>query len=131
MIGLDTNVLLRYLLEDDTHQTERVHQSMAQARQRHERMFVSGVVLCEVVWALSTIGGHSKLQILAGLEQIVTTDVFEIEEKDSTVSAIEQFRSGKGDFADYLIGQIHLRRGCRHTLTFDKALHRTHGFASL
>jgi predicted nucleic-acid-binding protein len=131
MIGLDTNVLLRYLLEDDPDQTEHAHRAMAQARRRHERMFVSGIVLCEVVWALSTIAGQSKLQILAGLEQIMTTDVFEIEEKDSTLAAIEQFRTGKGDFADYLIGQIHLRRGCLHTLTFDKALHRTHGFASL
>ena len=90
MIGVDTNVLLRYILEDEPDQTERVHQALAQARHRHETVFVSGVVLCEVAWALSTIGRHSKLQVLAVLEQILATDVFDIEEKDSTMSAIAE-----------------------------------------
>ena len=117
MIGLDANVLVRYLIEDDKAQTDSANRFLATARDAGEVVYLSLIVLCETY--------------LAAIHALLSVDVFQFEEPDTVRRALESCRKGKGDFADYLIGHLHMARGCRHTATFDRALKAAPGFTPL
>ncbi|MBI3665477.1 MAG: type II toxin-antitoxin system VapC family toxin [Acidobacteria bacterium] len=131
MTGLDTNVLVRFLVEDDRRQTDRVHRFLARSRTLGERVYISAVVLCETVWVLRSGYAKSRAEILEAVQQLLSTDIFLVEEEDSVRAALLLCRTGKADFADCLIGQIHLARACRSTVTFDRSLSATPGFTIL
>src|SRR3989442_9742705 len=100
MIGADSNIILRYLLDDDEPQVGRVHALLARTRRADERVYVSCIVVCEVVWAMQSIYSKSRPQIIAALGEIMNSDVFELEEFACVSTSMEQFKNGKGDFAD-------------------------------
>jgi len=129
--GIDTNVLVRYFVEDDVAQTKRVERFLAAARRAGESVYVSSIVLCETARVLRKVFGQSKSETLDYLERILDTDVFQVEEEDSVRQALRLSRKGKGDFADYLIGQLNLARGCRFTVTFDRSLRSDSAFSIL
>lgn len=131
MIGADSNVLLRFLLKDEAKQTERVRHFLEQARASNETVLISSVVLCETVWVLKRGHGKSKAQLVEALSYLLQAEPFLVEAEDLVLAALQAYQSGPGDFADYLIGLIHQARGCRHTITFDRALHKVSGFSSL
>lgn len=131
MKGIDTNVLVRYLVEDDRDQTNRVERFLAASRVAGERVYVSCIVLCETAWVLERVFGQSRPDLLNHLDRILDTDVFEVEEEECVRVAIWLSRKGKGDFADYLIGQLNLARGCRFTVTFDRSLRSDSAFSIL
>ena len=121
MRGVDTNILLRFLAEDDPDQTARVERLLTYAQTSGEPIYISCVVLCETLWVLGRGYRQSREELVGHMQRILDTDVFEIEEGTSLRYALQLFREGKGDFADYLIGQLNLARGCRNTVTFDRA----------
>ena len=122
MIGLDTNILLRYLLQDDEAQGERASRAIGQAERRNEQLFISAVVLCEVVWVLESLYGYRKAALLEVLDQLLETSGFEIEQRDRVHAALDDYRATKADFADCLIGRTNEAHGCRETLTFERSL---------
>jgi predicted nucleic-acid-binding protein len=122
MIGLDTNVLVRYLTQDDPAQARRASALVAGAVAKGERCCLAAVVLCELVWVLRGAYGLEKPAVVAVLEQMLSTVQFEIDEKDIVRRALEDYLSGRGDFADYMIGHRNLDAGCAETATFDRRL---------
>lgn len=122
MIGIDTNVLVRYLTLDDVDQVERVDRLVQRALERDERLHVDGVVLCETAWVLRTAYDLPRSEIAEAFERILDTRQFAIEDRDSARRALDAFAEGPGDFADYLIGERNRRAGCKTTMTFDRAL---------
>jgi predicted nucleic-acid-binding protein len=72
MIGLDTNVLVRYLVGDDAQQVKAVDKLVAEARKQDEPFYVDTIVLCETVWVLKSSYGFSRQQIHEALEQITS-----------------------------------------------------------
>ncbi len=131
MIGIDTNVLVRFLVEDDEAQAAAVNSLLSRARRQGETVFISLLVLLETEWVLRSAYRSSRAGILAAFESLLATDVFECEESDVVRQALEKYRNGPGDFADYLIAGLHAARGCRETVTFDHALRRAPGFRVL
>jgi predicted nucleic-acid-binding protein len=129
--GIDTNVIVRYLVAEDPAQTNRVERFLAASRVAGERVYVSCIVLCETSWVLRRVFGQSGPQTLNHLESILDADVFEVEEEESVRAALQLSRKGKGDFADYLIGRLNLARGCRFTVTFDRSLRPDSAFSVL
>lgn len=127
MIGLDTNVLLRYLLEDDAAQAARA----ARELERDERFLVDGIVLCELVWVLEAAYGFSRNDVVLALERIVSTAQFEIESKDLVLAALADFRQSADDFSDCLIGRRNRSAGAAETVTFDRNLKGLEGFRLL
>ena len=120
MIGLDTNVLLRYLTQDDPAQFARAAAFIDAASEREEQFLINTPVLCELVWVLATVYDYSRGEIAQALEQIFTTAQFEIERLDEARQALGDFRSSKADFSDALIGRINRSLGAKHTVTFDR-----------
>ena len=132
MIGLDTNVLVRYVTADDPDQAEEVRAKIERAEERGERLFVSGIVLCELVWVLRGRSyGYDKSEISRALEGFLDTHVFEIQDRDLVRKALSRYRDGRADFSDYLLDLIHQDAGCSQTWTFDARLGTADGFARL
>src|SRR5271169_5851408 len=117
MIGLDTNVLLRLFIEDDREQCERAR-SFVEDAARSGPCMVNVIVLAEFVWALARKLGKPKAEVIRYLGGVLQSDDLEIERRSAAVAALEAYRSGPADFADYLLGQINLELGCTTTFSF-------------
>ena len=131
MIGLDTNVLVRYLTQDDPSQSRRANQFIADAAARGESLHLSAVVLCETVWVLRWAYRVGKSDILGSLTRVLDTAQFSIEDADACREALAEYADGQGDFSDYLIGARNRRVGCSATVTFDRKLRRSDLFRIL
>ena len=122
MIGLDTNVLVRYLTQDDPRRSRQANALVAEAVSGAGRLFVSAVVLCELVWVLRGAYSLDKATIVDALGRILATAQLEIDQKDVVREALDDYRAGGGDFADYVIGRRGREVGCERTATFDRRL---------
>ena len=122
MTGLDTNVLVRYLTYDDPDQSKKASTIVEEAATKGEKLLVHPVVLCELVWVLETAYDYGRSEVSTTLDRILRTAQFEIPDKETVLGAWADYRSGQGDFANYLIGRANVRLGAIHTVTFDKAL---------
>jgi predicted nucleic-acid-binding protein len=129
VIALDTNVLVRFLVEDDEAQTRAATSLIARAGRTGEQLFVSDIVLCEVVWVLSTSYRFPNAEIIAMLRKVVHARQLTFRASDILVRALEAYADGNGDFADYLIREDAVAAGCDSVATFDKALLKEPGFA--
>ena len=122
MIGVDTNVLVRYLTRDDPAQYEKAAAFIEAATNRGEQLVVNTVVLCELEWVLGSAYNYSRAEIARAIEQILATAQFEVERLDEARKALADFRTTKSDFSDALIGRINRSLGAEHTMTFDRDL---------
>jgi predicted nucleic-acid-binding protein len=129
--GLDTNVLVRYLTNDDLAQAKLVRETVELAEREGEKLFISVIVLCELCWVLSYTYGQAKDELLAVLDGLLLTSVFEIERLPQVTVALHRYRQGRAGFADYLIGEIAETAGCSETVTFDRKLKGSPGFRLL
>jgi predicted nucleic-acid-binding protein len=120
--GLDTNVLVRYLTDDDVVQSRRAADWIQTATARGERCFISALVLCELAWVLRGAYEVSKTDLLLTLDRILATAQFVVGDKEVVRRAVETYRTGRADFADYVIGALHRRADCATTVTFDRRL---------
>jgi len=131
MKGLDTNVLVRYLVRDDRKQAEKTSAYIQKAVVSGKRCYINHVVLCELVWVLESAYKYSKKEIADVLDQILVTKQFEIDSKDLVSQSVHDYRNGRGDLSDYLLGRVNRSKGCDATVTFDLALRTSRYFALL
>ena len=131
MIGLDTNLLIRYLTKDDLAQYHKVRQLIDRAVEDAEQLLISSVVLCEVSWVLDAVYNYSRTEIADAIERMLETAQFEIERAPETRQALDDFRSTSAGFANALIGRINLTLGATRTATFDRRLKGLNAFVVL
>lgn len=131
MIGLDTNLLVRYLTRDHQAQFAKVAQFIDDAADTGEQLLVSSLVLCELAWVLDAVYRYSRAEVADTIERMLETAQFEIERPAETRLALEDVRSTNSSFADALIGRINRALGASHTATFDRDLKRLDTFAVL
>lgn len=121
MIGLDTNVLVRYLVQADPAQTKQANALIDRAAAQDKTMFVNHVVICELAWVLGRGYGHARPELAEIIEKILLGRQFEVEKKDVVWAALASFNSSRADFADCLIGVVNELAGCESTLTLDRS----------
>ena len=127
MIGLDTNVLVRYVVQDDPAQADAATRLIEDGCTIEEPGHVGAVVLAELAWVLRGPYGYGRSQVAAVLRQILRTVELAVEEPTVAWAALAEFESGSADFADCWIGHCNRARGCERTFTFDvKAARGTH-----
>ncbi len=131
MRGLDTNVLLRSLTSDDPGQARVATDLISDAEARGERLFISVITLCELVWGLKSIHRVRRDGIAVVVDSLLGTSMFEIQDRDLVRRALDSFRDGKADFSDYLLGWQNRKAGCSDTVTFDRGLEGADGFQVL
>ena len=119
MIGLDTNVLLRYLVQDDPVQSAKATEIVERRLTQGNPGFVSLVCVLEIAWVLGSLYKRSRLQLAEHLEMILAADTLEVQNEQEVYQAVVALRSGSGSFEDALIGALGAWRGCSATLTFD------------
>jgi predicted nucleic-acid-binding protein len=129
--GLDTNVLVRFLTQDDPAQSRRASAVIAEAVAGGEPCSVDAIVLCELVWVLGDAYGFDKATIVDTLERLLDTAQLVVEQADVARRALADYAKGRGDFADYVIGWRNRGHGCSETVTFDRALRRSRLFRVL
>jgi len=130
MIALDTNVLVRFLVEDDAAQSRRARRLIASAIAANEVCFVSDVVLCELVWVLQVSYRIERKAIMEVLTQLFFARHILFASHDRISRTLDAFRAGRGDFADYLVREHARTAGCPAVATFDRALLKEDGFVS-
>lgn len=130
MIGLDTNVLVRYLAQDDPIQSPKATEFIERGLTPENPGFVSVVTMVETVWVLERSYGLDREAVGATIERILQADAFVVEHEREVFVASVALASGLG-FADALIQALGARAGCSHTVTFDQRALRMPGFESL
>ena len=128
MIGLDTNILVRYLAQDDTVQSPKAREILERRLTEKDPGFVSVVAMVEIVWVLDRVYGLSSQEISAAVERMLQADALIVENEQEVFTAMVALKRGEGSFADALIGALCARAGCARTLTFDHKALRLPGF---
>ncbi|MGI8651556.1 MAG: PIN domain-containing protein [Geodermatophilaceae bacterium] len=129
MIGLDTNVVIRYVAQDDVAQAAvatQVFESLSESNQGH----VSTVVLVEIDWVLRQAYGADRTSAAGVLQGLLESREINLEKPDALRRALTRVASG-ADFADALISELGNAAGCVHTVTFDRAAARSAGMRLL
>lgn len=130
MIALDTNVLVRFLVEDDPGESRRARKLIEEGLVQDQPFFVADVVLCEVVWVLRSNYRLPKGATLEILEKLLHAAQLTFSSSDRIARALRAFRSGRGDFADYLIREEARDFGYPTLATFDRDLLKEPGFVA-
>ena len=120
MIGLDTNVILRYLLQDDPDQARQANRIVERQLSEENPGFISLVTMLEIVWVLRSLLQRSASEIASHLEGLLAADSLEIQNEQQVFEAVFALKRGTGEFEDALIGAVNAWAGCSHTLTFDR-----------
>jgi predicted nucleic-acid-binding protein len=120
VVGLDTNVLVRYIVEDDTEQASLARQLIEGKCTAAKPAHITLLVLCELIWVLGRSYNCTKQQLSTVLENILLTECFDIEHHDLAWAAFHDYDRTNVDFADCLISRLNQAKGSSTTFTFDK-----------
>lgn len=131
MIALDTNVLVRYLVEDDPRQAAEAAALVDRIVEGGDTLFLSDVVVCETVWVMSVSYKIGRKEIAGVLRNLLRARHVTFRAADQLVRALAAYEAGKGDFADYLIREHARAEDCEHVATFDRVLLGEHGFVAV
>ena len=129
MIGLDSNILIRYLAQDDSEQSPKATALIERTLTEDNPGFVSVVAMAETVWVLERVYRLTAQDVATSVERMLQADVLVVENEQEVLTAMIALQEGRGSFADALIGALGDKSGCSHTLTFDRKAARLAGFA--
>jgi predicted nucleic-acid-binding protein len=119
MIGIDTNVLVRFLIRDDESQFEKARKLIKREVTAGRRVFVNQLVIMETEWVLRSRYAVPKAQLIEAISGLLDSIEIQFEDEPSIEEAIFMWKDSTADFADCLIGAKNRRLGCRSTATFD------------
>lgn len=128
MTGLDTNIIVRYLAQDDPVQSPRATQIIEHRLTEDKPGFISLVTIVETVWVLHRLYSLSDQEIANAVERMLQADTLFIQNEQQVFTAMMALKAGNGSFADALIGALGAWAGCGTTLTFDKKATRLKDF---
>jgi predicted nucleic-acid-binding protein len=118
MIGLDTNVLVRYIMQDDPKQSPKAS-ALIESLNADNLGFITLVSIVELYWVLTTSYDLTGQQVKQALEALLRTKQIIVDRADQVLRALRVFDDGKADFADCLIERTAVSAGCEQTMTFD------------
>jgi predicted nucleic-acid-binding protein len=134
MIGLDTNVLVRYLAQDDAQQSALATRLIEQDLSASRPGFISLVVLVELCWVLKRLYAATDAELLATVTDVLDAAAFRVEQRGVVQAALAQLgqaTKGKAGFADALIATLAIHHGCTQTVTFDRGAAKAAGMTLL
>ena len=122
MIGLDTNVLVRYITQDDVQQAQDANQIIEHTCSKTSPGYITLIVLCELVWVLQRAYRYEKQQVVLVLDQILITTELMVENEALARKALDVWRNGVAGYSDYLLVLANQAAGCEQTYSFDRKL---------
>jgi predicted nucleic-acid-binding protein len=130
MIGLDTNVLVRYIMQDDLKQSP-LATRFVESRSAESRGFVPLVSVVELFWVMSSAYELDRDQLIAALEGLLRTKELVVERAEIVWKALRNFQTANVEFADCLIERSAAAAGCEKTMTFDRGATKSAGMTLL
>ena len=121
MIGLDTNVVIRYLTQDDARQSATATRLFEKTLSTENPGFVSAITLCEICWVLAECYGADRKRIAAVIEGLLGSKQVVVESSELAWKALRAWQGSAADFSDALIAEVAAAHGADHVATFDKA----------
>jgi predicted nucleic-acid-binding protein len=131
LIGLDTNVVVRYLVQDDPAQAAAATRLMERVLSTELPGFITGITLCEIVWVLTECYDADRDRIGSVIEALLASRQLVVEESEIVWNALHDWRKSSADFSDALIGRKVIARGGEKTVTFNRAAAKLPGFERL
>ena len=126
MIGLDTNVLVRYIMQDDPRQSAKATR-LIESLEADRPGFIGMVSIVELYWVLTSCYDLTNDQVRQALDLLLRTRQIVVDRADQVLRALKLFEAGKADFADCLIERAAAAAGCEKTMTFDVSAARHAG----
>ncbi len=126
MTGLDTNVLVRYIMQDDAKRSPKATR-LLESLSVEAPGFVSVVSVIELVWVLESSYGLTRQQVGLSLDFLLRTKEVVVDRAAQVMRALRVFNAGAADFADCLIERTAFSAGCDKTMTFDVAAAKSAG----
>lgn len=120
MYGLDTNVLIRYLLRDDDVQAEQARVVIENAIQSGEPVIISLLTMLESEWVLRSCASIEKKSVISTFRILLEARDVRIEHEETLEEALYLYENNSADFAECLMTVRYARLGCSAMLTFDK-----------
>ncbi|QJR14654.1 PIN domain-containing protein [Usitatibacter palustris] len=131
MIALDTNVVIRYLAQDEPRQSAAATRLLEKTLTAQNPGFICLVTLCEIAWVLEECYGADRDRIRAVVEGLLGTKQIEVESAELAWKALRAWQGTRADLSDAIIGQVGLAHGASKVVTFDKAAAKLSGFELL
>ncbi|OLP52531.1 hypothetical protein BJF92_02865 [Rhizobium rhizosphaerae] len=131
MIGLDTNLLVRYILDDDPHWSPIVTRFLDDNLSPERPGYINPVTLAELVWVLRRQPGYDRARLADVIDGLLVSDSLILGEADAVARALSGFRAGTAGFADHLIAELNQAAGAVRTVTLDRAAAKNPPFVPL
>ena len=131
MIGLDTNVVVRYVVQDDVRQSALATRLFERTLSTENPGFISVVTLCEIVWVLEDSYRADKERVRGVIEGLLGSKQIVVQSAELAWKALRAWKASGADFSDALIGEIALAEGAERTMTFDKSAAKLGAFELL
>lgn len=131
MLGVDTNILVRLIVKDDSVQAARAAKALVEKCSEKDPGFVNCIVLAEVSWVLSRVYKYSREEIAQAIEKLLQVKEFQVQNADEVCEALNIYQTHRIDFSDAFLSAINKAMGCTETITFDKKAGKTGGFMAL
>ena len=128
MIGIDTDILVRYLAQDAPDQAKIATEFIENTCTKDDLGFINHITLCEMCWVLKRLYKTPKEQLAEIIEQLLRTAQLFLQEPQVVWMALEEFKTNNADFPDCLMAQINLINYCSSTVTFDVKASKVAGF---
>lgn len=129
MQGLDTNVLVRFLLKDDVRQARLAKAEIDRAKEAEETLLVSLLTILETEWVLRARAGLEKAEIIRAFKQLLEARDLAFDDEAALEGALYAYENSKADFAECLMMAHYRGLGCSAMLTFDTAAGKVPGCA--
>ena len=120
MIGLDSNILVRYIVQDDLQQSELVNNYLEKNVTITSQGYINSIVLCEIVWVLKRAYGYKKEIIVEVIAKILQTKELIVENSELALLTLKEYQKEQADFCDYFIAVINRDVDCKFTVTMDQ-----------
>jgi predicted nucleic-acid-binding protein len=122
--SIDTNVLVRFLVNDEPRQSKLARDLFHKAEVSRDRLYVSNIVLLETLWVLESAYDVDRDSLIETLHELLLMPVLALESRELVQAVMAGARAGKAELSDLLIGYAAQLAGCETTLTFDKVAAR-------
>jgi len=120
MKALDTNILIRYLVQDDAKQSAVATQFIENSCSMEKPCFIGQITLCEIAWVLESNYGQDRAAIAGVIEQLLQVGQLEVMTPSIVWRALNDYKTSNADFPDHLLARVNESAGCESTVTFDK-----------
>ena len=131
MISIDTNVLVRFLTQDDREQCRKIDNILVKCQKNSTIIYVPDLVIIETIWVLESAYGFKKTEVIEAIGKVLLAAFLEFEDLSLLLRTQGYYQSGKADFSDYYIQCKAQKAGCIQLLTFDKAFAQSSSFCKI